>query len=372
MSKIVFNREHLLHRLKKAIQFIPKKAILGAHEQFLFILKDGKMSITATDGEKQATLFATATKSDGDASFCVPGLLIFKTLGLLLEDEVTFTCKDERVELKAGKSKYKMPSIKVSEYPIMPAIDSPFEASFLGVDFNSAVETARKFTDSQSTIAAHQGICFRMGENNSINVYGFKGFEICKVVSPPRSINKWEDIVIPAQVINAMLKCVNDSDIVDITHNKDRVEIRTPEMTIMACAFNMKYPDVEMFFNKKPKEYIELNTVQTLTALQRVALYSKEEEPKAMVDIKTNSVTIKASNDAYNRDSEEVIDVVSESECIFYANVHFLINALEAFKCDSFYLFPPDAEKRMPIFIEPSSALKVNDKFFIISPMTAN
>jgi DNA polymerase-3 subunit beta len=370
MSKIIFNREHLLSRLKKAIQFIPKKAILGAHEQFLFIFKDNVLSITATDGEKQATLYAQAVKSEGDASFCVPALLLFKTLGLLLEDEVTFTYKDDRVEVKSGKSKYKMPSIKANEFPIMPVIDSPYEASFLGVDFNSAIETARKYTDSQSTIAAHQGICFRMGENNNINVYGFKGFEICKVICPPRSINKWEDIVIPAGVINAMLKCVNDSDIVDITHNKDRVEIKTLEMTIMACAFNMKYPDVELFFRSRANEHIELNKVQTINALKRVALYSKEEEPKMTCKINTNSIVISAVNDAYNRDSEEVIDAVSEKESQFCANVYFMINALESFECDSFYMFPPDIEKRLPIFIEPASTIKNNDRFFIISPMS--
>lgn len=372
MGKITFNREHLLEKLKKATQFLPKKPVMPAHEQFRFEIKGLRLSITATDSNKQVTLYAQALKSESDVAFCVPAWLVFKTIELLLEEEVTFVYKEGKdltegkVELKSGKSKYKMPGIHVREFPIMADIDSPFEASFTGASFGSAAETAKRYTDVKNTVEAWQGICMRLGENNNINFFGSTGHQICKIICEPRSINKWEDIIIPAPVITAALKCINDSDIVDITHNKGCIEINTEEVNIMASAIDTKYPDCDVFFRLKDPVGLELNTMQVMRALQRVALYSPEEMPIAKFDITTTATVIMADNQAYSRDAEETIEAISEIETKFGVNVHSILNAMESFQSDTFTLYPP-TEKIAMISIEPSSGARANDRFFVMS-----
>lgn len=369
MSKIIFNREHLLQKLEKATWFIPKKPVMPAHEQAMFVMKGSVLSITATDGEKQVTLFAQAIKSEMDVSFCIPALLVYKTLKLLLEEEVTFICKNGKVEIKAGKSKYNMPVIEQREFPMMPVIDSPFEASFTGTAFNSAADTAKNYANPKDAVAAYQGICLRLGENNVINIFGASGQQACKVLCSPRSINKWDDVVIPVSAINAVLKCINDSDIVDITHNKDRVEIKTEEIIIMALCFNTKFPDADALFKKKAPQFVELNTMQAMRALQRALLYSSDITTVAKISVGTTHTVIVSDDQAYNRDAEEVIDAVSQIEAVFGVNITYMINALESFQSDTFYLFPPMPGTTLPIFIEPTSAVRENDRFFFIAPI---
>lgn len=376
MTTIVFSREQLLNRLKKCIQFIPKKAVLPAHEYFFFSIGAGVAEITAMDSEKQITTSCEIISCNADVHFCIPARLLVHTLTLLLESEITFVVKDIKpempsdmdrcmVEIKSGKSKYKLDCDKGNAYPKSPSIVSEFEASFTGSVFNTAMDVAMKFADPDGNQPFKQGVCLRM-MGDKINTYATTGFKISKVEMSPRSINKWEDIVIPVHTVKAIIKVIGDIEIVDVTHNKDKFEIRTPEVIIIALAYNLKYPDVETFFKKRPESKITLNSVQFANAIERLTAYAKEENPTVTMDITTTSLNIKVDNDSHNRNGNESIDIMSEKDLTITLNPIYLNETVKSFSSDEFSLFY--SEPNGLVYIEPSSAVRENDKFFAIAP----
>lgn len=370
IMKIKFNKDELLLRLKNCAAFIPKKASLPAYEMMLFRVTRDIATITSGDGEKQISTWLNHVKSEGDSIFCIPGKLLLNTLNLMLEQEVVFTVKEKTVELKCGKAKYRFENLEPSVYPLMPNISSEFEASFMGHSFNEAIEIAKAYANPESTVPAQQGITLRLNEENKIVVFGFGRFEIAKIVVTPRSINKWADILIPVQAVNAINKCISDGDIVDITHNKDKVEVKTDDVSIVAIAFNVSPPDYDKFFKNKYSNFIELNTFHTLTALQRIKGFVTEELSRIKINIGKEETIITAIDDRYNREGEEVIDVKAETEFIFAINVEFMIRVLSSFTNDNFRLLYKEGNN--PIHIEPVNTIKENDKFFLISPMNQN
>lgn len=367
MIKLTFDRIELLEKLKKANAFVPKKAILSAYETFLFVIKDGHAAITATDGQKQITITCDYIKSEEDGMFTVPTKLIIHVLSLLLEKDISINVKNSKVEIKCGKSKYNMPSESGAEYPLIQNIEPLFEASFTGVSFNKATEVAKNFADPEDNSPALQGVLFRTGDNNNINICGCSRQQAAKVVVSPRSINQWFDVVVPTQAIIAINKSISDDAIIDVIHDKDRIEIISDGIRIKALCFNVKYPDVEIFFKKKSENKIELNTVQVVHALQRLDVFSNTEVPLISLDIKTMSLTIDAADDLFNKDAQEVIDIVAEKEMKMGVNIKFLTNVMKSFTNDTFNLLYEDHSK--PLRIEPINMIKDNDVFFIVMPI---
>lgn len=380
MSKIIFNRETLLSRLKKCSPFIPKKAIIAAHEVFLFKLRDGVAAITAQDGEKQITVWCNAEEYNGDIMFCIPARLLISTLDLMLDETVQFTKKELKaakpedmgkciVEVKSGKSKYNLQSDDGSAYPFMPTITSNFEASFTGAAFNTAIETALSFADSQAESTFKQGVCMRLF-NNSLNAYATTGFEIVKVVMAPRSINQWDDIIIPVNSSKAIVDSVNDGDIVDVIHNKDRIEVKTSDCSIMALAFNIKYPNIEEFYKKKPEDSIRLNTVQFLSAVKRIKGFTKIDSDAIKMRIETTQLSITVDNDHYARDGQEIIDVMAKLELLIGLDAGFLAHTVSNLKSDEFDMFYSDPSGL--VYFEPVIPTGDNGKHFIIAPIKLN
>lgn len=376
MPKITFEREDLLQKLNKAKAFVPKKAVLSAHDTFLFRITGKEAFITSTDGQKQVTLYCETLKTDGDCMFTVPAKLVLHVLNLLLESEVTFTVKEKKlsdntitfnVEVKSGKSKYNMPSDSGNEYPLIQTIKADFEASFNGSSFNKAMEVAKSYCDPENASPALQGVCLRSGQNNNINVFGCTGQHAAKIIMQPRSINKWDDIIIPVSALTAFSKVIPDDAIVDIIHDKDRIEIVSDGVSIKAICFNCKYPDADIFFRSREESKIELNTVQFLHALQRLDVFSPKEFPLISMDIKTTSMAIETSDEMFNHDGQEIIDVVAEKEIKIGVNQKFLTNIIESFTNDSFNMFYFEFDK--PIRIEPVDMIKDNDMFFVVMPI---
>lgn len=365
--KVIFNREELLGKLKRAFTFIPKKAIIPAHEVFLFNINDGILSVTATDGEKQITVSCPSLKCEGNMIFTIPAKLVTNTLGLMSEPEVLFVFKDKKIEVKCGNSKYKMQSDDGSAYPLFAQMDPIYEASFMGASFNEAIDVAKRYAGSQNPSTALQGICFRMDNENKINVFGANNFSMAKVIVSPRSIHNWDDILIFVSAMSAIEKCIDDGDVVDVTHNKKRIEIRTDNVTIVCAAVDVKYPDINEFFKQRTDTFVLLNTFQMLQAMQRIDQYTKEEDPVMKIDIKTTSISLSVINENYNQEGLEEVECVAQEEISIGVNSKFMINIIESFKSDTFKLYYNNEQS--PMFVEPSDNARDNNRFFLVAPV---
>lgn len=371
MIKIIFDRETLLVKLKLLASILPKKASLAAYEQFLFNIVGEVATVTSTDGHKQITISCDTVKCDGNVKFTVLGKLLFSTLGLLLDSEVKLSVKENQVQLKCGRSTYKMASENGESYPMMAEIKSDFEASFNGAIFNEALETAKRYIDPDSSVVAYQGVNlnFLDGKMNISGIQG--GHAMCKIVSAPRSVNKWEPILIPASAVKAIVTCVSDSDIVDITHDKQHLEVRTGTVSIMALALDIKYPNIEeLYKNNDRKNCVTFNTLQFLNALERLLPYARKEFPLLVIDMKTVGTALFVDNVDFSRDGLEELDVMAATECKLGVNLDFMINSIKSFTNDEFNLFFIDANK--PFFLEPVNIVKDNYKFILLAPCKIN
>lgn len=368
MIKIQFDRENLLVKLKLIASILPKKPVLGAHEQFLFNVKGGVAAITSTDGQKQITVSCDTAKCDGDIMFTIPGRLLVNTLANLIDSDVKLSVKEGQVTLKCGSSTYKMGSEDGKSYPIIPEIKSDFEASFGGAIFNEALETAKRFTDAESSVVAYQGVNLHFG-NGKMGIYGIQGgHAMCKIIVHPRSVNKWEDILIPASAVKAIVNCVSDSDIVDVFHDKQRLEVRTSSVSVVALALDIKYPDVErLYLDQGRLHTVKYNTVQFLSALNRLKPFAREEVPGIAINITSSLTTLTVDNIEYSRDGLEEINAISQRDCRMGMIIDYMINALESFTNDEFNIIFDTPEK--PILIEPIGVAKENDKFILLAPL---
>lgn len=367
-----FNRELLLDTLKKAIMFVPKKATITACENFLFMIVGNICRMTATDMEKQITVSCVVKKSSNDGMFTIPATLLVKSLSLMIDEDVRITFKEDIVEVKCGKSKYKMSGEDGQTYPIMANVESKFEASFPGSVFNAAIDIAKKYTDCKNDILQFkQGVCLRLDtDTNKINFYATTGFQICRITVTPRSINSWDDAVIPVDTVVAINKCISSSDIVEIAHNKTKIEVRTEHVVIVSRLFDIVFPNMDKFYAHKHEAKIKLNTSQTTLALQRLALVASPEFSQVNFYIKGNELSMVSDDPMCNREGVETIEVNSTLDAAIGFNIHFILSSLSSFDNDEFEFSYTDT--RLPILIEPISALNENFLSLLIAPIKIN
>ena len=369
MIKLIFEREVLIAKLKVAASFIPKKAVISAHLSVLIDLRGDMVHLTAQNGEKQITVKCPVAKSTGEGKFSIPGRVLLSTISLMKEANVEITYKEGKSVVKCGKSKYKFAADDGEVYPTMARVDASagFEASFLGTEFNSVMDVNLKFANKDNNSVSFQGVCFRFSDG-VMNTFSSDGSSIAKVIASPRSVNEWEDIIIPAQTCAAVSKCVNASDVVDVIHDKKRIEISTPEIVVISSVVDALFPDVQKFYDKQPDEFVELNTIEVLMALQRLALVASEEVPQVTLSIKKESMIINTVNEAYQNYGDEEIVCGPGLHMDIILNLTLFKNIIEVFANDSFNFHYNDPMK--PVFVVPNDSVQGNNKFFVVAPMS--
>jgi len=366
--KITFDRELLISKLKLAAAFIPKKAVIPAYTLVLFEAEGNIVRLTAQNGEMQIINKCSALKSSGNGKFTVPGNVLLKTISLMKEPEVTISFKNDKCNIVSGKSKYVLSATDGEDHIRMPRVKAEYDASFVGSVVNTSLEVSLKYASKDSPNVAFQGVCLREADGNKIGFFSSNMHSVSKIIAAPRSITKWADIIIPEEVCKAIVKCVNDIDIVDIVHNKKNIEITSGEIVIIASVLDVSFPNVDNFFAKKPDRTVTVNTLEFLQALQRLALVANEDTPEVTIGIGAGGINMNSVDENFGNKGDEEVGGVSEHETEMKFSLPLLTNIVDSFSNDSFVMSFGE-NRTAPAFFDPVDNVHGNNKFFLIAPL---
>ena len=121
--KFIVSSAELLKRLSNINGVITTNPVVPILENFLFEIKDGLLTITASDLQtSMITEIDVEAKEDG--SIAVPARILMDTLKNLPEQPVTFTIDGETysVEINSDNGRYKLAGENATDFPKVPAV----------------------------------------------------------------------------------------------------------------------------------------------------------------------------------------------------------------------------------------------------------
>ena len=116
--KFTIMQENLLHVLSTVHAAIERKSTLPILANVLLATKGNILTVTATDLEIEQIDEAQMVDSDVDYSITVPARKLMDITKSFPQDKiVTITLKDNDLEVKSGRSRYKLATMPASDYP---------------------------------------------------------------------------------------------------------------------------------------------------------------------------------------------------------------------------------------------------------------
>lgn len=378
--KLIADRELLLYKLSKAVKFIPGKTIVPAFDNFKLTVAAGVMEIIASDGNLQCKMYCNVSSKDSFA-VCLPAKLLVKTIALFRENEVTITIKsDIKVELKSGKSKYNIGvDCKNEEYPVMTMAPAQNEMVMQQFFLSMTLKAADKFVDEKSANANFIGI--NIAEiNNKMVFTGLDGMTMCRCAVKPISISKWESVVIPTQTASKVISMLQDKGEIGIAYSsKEDGKIifftdREADEVFEICSVtsNVKFPDTEMVFSKKPEHQMILNTLEFKDAVKRLGLYTSAIDTSVTLTTNPENIDeliLTAGDKLTNRDGEELMTIINPSKQAINKsfNNEFLTQILAQIDQNDIVLLHSDIERRPCQIIPKVNSEEENIFSFIIT-----
>lgn len=312
--KVKLDRELIISKMQKAIKFVPTKTLIPAFDNFKMSVKNGKMTIVASDGNIQVTTHSIVNSKD-EFSFCLPARLLLKTLSLFRENDVTITKKSEvKYEIKSGKSKYNInTSCHPNDFPMIFNEGAKHEINVYQPFLAKALKMTQKFVDEKTINANLLGIKIE-NINNNIIFTGADGIIMCRFSIKPLSITTWDKLVIHTDVASKVASLLSDRGEIGISASEEKISFFTDSdsadmFDVCSVLSKAKFPDTESFFKKKPENTIVFNTLEMKDAIKRLALYSSTDMPSFIIKDSESrtSVMLSSADTLQGHDGEEEI-----------------------------------------------------------------
>lgn len=278
------NRKQLANELGLLSTIAERKTTLPVLEYTLFNLAGETLTLTASSID---TSVVTEIPAQGDEwAGCLPTAQLYSLVKLLSDETLTFTLREPRMQIKAGRAKHLLPVMPASEFPEIERHESQgftidasvFNSMLNHVSFAAMVpsddvkQSNRKYTGVDLTVKDGQ---LQLATTNIMRF---------AAVSHPVECDTELEVIIPSQAIGPLAAMKEGQLSIDVTSHY--AHFGNGPRHLYTRLIDDKFPDWKSLFPKSYEHTAEIATEDLSAAVKRAMLTQNERRNLVIVGLR--------------------------------------------------------------------------------------
>ncbi len=258
------------------------------------------LKVTATDLDIQATASANAdVKKAG--TITVSAKLLGEIVRKAGASDISIALVDNRLEVKSGRSKFKLETLPASDYPDLAvgSYTADFEidlgALFAPVTFAISTEETRFYLN---------GIFLHVIDGVGVAV-ATDGHRLACNRGP--ELPTFTGIIVPRKTVSLLPRGV-----AKVSVSETKIRIETADLLIVSKLIDGTFPDYERVIPRENDKVITVNRDEMMKAVERVVTVSSEKGRAVKLSIAPGSIALAARSDAGSAEDEVAADYSGE------------------------------------------------------------
>lgn len=321
----------LLKQLTTIGGAIVASPVIPILENFLFELKDGVLTITASD--LQTTMVVQVpVESDETATLCIPAKILTDTLKNLPEQPLTFHFDVETfaVELASDNGRYKLSGENAVDYPKIQQPAKAESVDITGEVLSKAISTTIFCTSADDARPAMTGVLFQLGEEESTFV-ATDGHRLVRFRRSDVLAKVETSLILPKKALNLLKNSLpNDGTLVTLSYNNSNAFFAFNNINLICRLIDERYPEYEAAIPKTNPFNMTVSRLELLNSLRRVNIYANKVTHQVRLKISENEVVVAAEDLDFSNEAKESIPCEYEGDAMEIGfNALFLIEMLQ-------------------------------------------
>lgn len=370
--KFVVSTSALLKQLQLIGGVIGTSAVLPILEDFLFDLKNGKLTLFATDLEtSMSTVVDVESKEKGKVA--IPAKILLDTLKTFSEQPLTFKVDDKTyaVEITSDNGKFKLAGENGDEFPKIPAADNVTEVNIASNALSKAVSKTMFAASNDELRPAMTGVFFQLDGQGTT----FVATDAHKLVRYKRSdtkAGKASSFIAPRKALNLLKTALPaDESPVVISFNSSNAFFSFNSINLICRLIDAKYPDYNAVIPKESSSKLTVNRISLLNSMRRIAIYSNKTTNQVVMKIAGSELTMSAQDlDFSNEASERLSCNYEGADLEIGFNAKFLVEMLGVLESEE-VVFELSGPTRAGILL-PSEKDNDEDLLMLVMPVMLN
>jgi DNA polymerase-3 subunit beta len=295
------NSKELEKLLSKIIPAVPTRTPMPILENFLFEIKDGSLTVHATDLEisLKASLNIVAEEN---LKILLPAKLLYDVVRSLKETTILFEIlPNGKVNLTTDHGKYNLSYLDHEEFPEIPnfpdeSTDSEDlnELNINGSDLRFAFEKTSFAMSKEEMRPAMMGTLFEFTEEG-LRLVATDGHRLANLLNKNINLGIEAQYVLPERAVTVLLKILDEKD-VKVYLSKTHMSFKLNEFELISRLIKQKYPDYKSVIPLENEFTLKIETKELHDVIKRMMLFSTTNTRRVKFSISENNLEISAED----------------------------------------------------------------------------
>ena len=295
---LTISSTNLLKALMDVSKAIPSKSPLPILENFLFVLKEGKLEITASDSELTLRTSLEVEVADEDGSIAVPARHMIDLLKELPDQPVGIkTVSDSSFECTWASGNSALPYFPADDYPDIATTGADaLKVEFPAESLVEGIQSTVYATADDEIRPAMNGIFFDLAPESTTLVASDSHKLICYTTKDVKASEKASFILhkTPAGVLRSIIG--KDVENVEIAFDSSTAQFTFGSTTMVCRLVVGKYPKYRDVIPMNNANVLQIDRQLLLNTVKRVAVCANKASNHIKFTLKEGQLEISAQD----------------------------------------------------------------------------
>ncbi len=338
--RFIVSTSTLLKQLQAVNGASSSSTVLPILENFLFEIKDGSLTISATDLQTSMTT-SLPVESKEDGKVAVPSKILLETLKTLPDQPVAFSVDAQTfaIEISAGDGKYKLSGENGEDFPKIPAVENASSVNMPASVLAEAINKTIFAVSNDDLRPAMTGVFCQLSPQNIT----FVATDAHKLVRYRRSDTKSDaaaSFILPKKALTLLKASLGtDDSAVSLEYNSTSAFFRFGNINLICRLIDERYPDYEAVIPQNNPNKLTLDRGLFLNSLRRVVIFANKTTHQVRLKINGSELNISSEDVDFSNEAHERLGCQYEGEDMEIGfNAKFLIEMLSNLEGDEVVL----------------------------------
>jgi DNA polymerase-3 subunit beta len=275
-------------------------------ENFLFEIKDGALTVSATDMEiaLRSSINITAEKN---TKMVISARLLYDIVRSLDDAQINFNVDSKgKIKISTDKGVYSLSYSPSEDFPEIPSVSKEKEIIINGRDLKKALDQTAFAMSKEDMRPAMTGTLLEFAKEG-LRFVSTDGHRLVKFINKSFVADVQEQYIIPERAISVLLKSLADQD-VKIYLSKTYASFIINELEFITRLIGEKYPAYNSVIPLENENLLTVKRTELLSAIKRMMLFSTSNTKQVKFSINNNSLEVSAEDVDHGSDAKETIE----------------------------------------------------------------
>jgi DNA polymerase-3 subunit beta len=286
--KLTAEREKLLGPLQAVIGVVERRQTMPVLANVLLGVRDGQLSITATDLEVELVASTDVTVLDG-GDITVPGRKFLDILRALPEKvAVSLSVEGEKIVIKAGRSRFSLSTLPAADFPIIDDINAQQTVKIPRKELLRLLEKTH-FSMAQQDVRYYLNGMLLEIDGTMVRAVATDGHRLalCETAASAKSKTA-QQVIVPRKGVLELQRILTDDGEAEIAIGSNHVRAQIGGIRFTSKLIDGRFPEYSRVIPAAPATAIRADRDVLRQALQRTAILSNEKYRGIRVTVKKN------------------------------------------------------------------------------------